>query len=163
MGDCSVVILPDHSSRTRPALVAGLVEAGLTVHDIEVAAQSPAPISVRVCAAVRAAAPEPPLLFVATTRSLHLLPAVALAQRTAHQLTVGYAIVADDGDASVQDPSGESWPDAPVCLVSAGGDMAGSRAPVLGHAALRGWQVIEAGGGEEVAAAIAHLARNLAP
>ena len=161
MGDCSVVILPDHSSRTRPALVAGLVEAGLTVHDIEVAAQSPAPISVRVCAAVRTAAPEPPLLFVATTRSLHLLPAVALAQRTAHQLTVGYAIVADDGDAPAQDPSGESWPDAPVCLVSAGGDMAG--APVLGHAALRGWQVIEAGGGAAVTAAIAHLARNLAP
>jgi hypothetical protein len=39
--------------------------------------------------------------------------------------------------------------------------MAG--APVLGHAALRGWQVIEAGGGAAVTAAIAHLARNLAP
>ena len=104
------------------------------------------------------AAPQPPLLIVTTLSSIHLLPAVARAQRAARHLICGYVLIDAGKGAPGADPSGESWPDAPVFLIAGIGDAA-----ARSHAKLRGWQVFDAEATTEIAFSIGQLALELAP
>jgi len=92
----------------------------------------PVSLAARTCSAISGMAPSAPLTVVAFGDSALLLPAVALAQRTAHRLVVEYVLV----DAELP-PVTETWPDARVTVVT---DDDGSAASVQGR--LRGWSVV---------------------
>jgi len=160
MGACSIVILPDAVSAARSECASLLTAPGSnsTAVDIEVPPGASDLESVQVCAAIMLAAPRPPLLIVSTIASIHLLPAVARAQRAARQRICGYVLIDAGQGAPVADPSGESWPDAPVFLIAGLGDDA-----ARSHSQLRGWQVIDAQATTDVAALINDLAHELAP
>jgi len=160
MGACSIVILPDEASAARAECAALLTapDSNSTAVDIEVPPEASDLESVQVCAAIMVAAPRPPLLIVSTLASIHLLPAVARAQRAARQRVSGYVLIDAGQGAPAADPSGESWPDAPVFLIAGLGDDA-----ARSHSQLRGWQVIDAQDAADVAALINDLAHELAP
>ena len=140
----SIVVLPSHDWPERPTVLAGLRALGPVIVDVDLPAADAAPLSVRTCAAVRAADPPTPILVVAHGGGAALLPAVALAPRTAHRAIGGYALLEPDADPSAQD-----WPDAPV-LVIAPGDWPRAR--------LRGWELVVADGPSAVVDAIGALA-----
>lgn len=160
VGACSIVILPDEASAARATCAAILTAPGSdsAAFDVEAPPGASEVKSVQVCAAIMVAAPRPPLLIVTTLASMHLLPAVARAQRAARQLICGYVLIDAGQGAPGADPSGESWPDAPVFLI-AGIDDAAARS----HAKLRGWQVVDAEAANDIAAVINDLAHELAP
>lgn len=160
MGACSIVILPDETSAARADCAEILTAPGsqCVAFDIEVPPGASDLKSVQVCAAIMGAAPRPPLLIVTTLSSMHLLPAVARAQRAARYLICGYVLIDAGKGAPGADPSGESWPDAPVFLIAGIGDTA-----ARSHAKLRGWQVFDAEATTEIAFSIGQLALELAP
>ena len=160
MGACSIVILPDEASAAREECAAIVTAPGsnCAAFDIAVPRGASDLESVQVCAAIMVAAPRPPLLIVSTLASIHLLPAVARAQRAARQLICGYVLIDAGQGAPGADPSGESWPDAPVFIVASIGDDA-----ARSHANLRGWQAIDAEDANEIAFSIGQLALELAP
>jgi len=160
MGACSIVFLPDGASAARAQCADLLTAAGsnCTAFDIEVPPGASDLESAQVCAAIMVAAPRPPLLIVSTLASIHLLPAVARAQRAARQRVSGYVLIDAGEGAPVADPSGESWPDAPVFFIAGLRDNA-----ARSHSQLRGWQVIDAQDATDVAALINDLAHELAP
>ncbi len=160
MGACSIVILPDEASAARAVCAAILTAPGsdCTAFDVEVPPGTSELKFAEVCAAIMVAAPRPPLLIVTTLASMHLLPAVARAQRAARQLICGYVLIDAGEGAPSGDPSGESWPDAPVFLIAGLGDAA-----ARSHAKLRGWQVIDAEATTDVASLITDLAHEMAP
>jgi hypothetical protein len=88
--------------------------------------------SARMCAAISNRQPEPPLAIVAHGELALLLPAVALAQRSAHRRTIAYLLINPE-----LPPVSDTWPDAPVTVAS---NDAASPAAVQGR--LRGWTVI---------------------
>lgn len=138
-----VIVLPDDSWAERGRVIASIEKAGLAVLDIASPLESKA-----VCAAIINAQVTPPLVVVAHGDACHVLPAVALSLRTQHRDTGGYVLV--DPDAP---PSTDTWPEAPVTvvsttqedgtslrgwpIVSAAGDLAGSVARVVAQSALR--------------------------
>lgn len=128
----TVVMLPSEDTE-RTAVLEALRSQGATVIDVDVDLTSadPAPLSVRVCAAIISAQPEPPLLIVAFADAAHLMPAVALAQRTAHRAVAGYVLIDPETD-----PSAPEWPDAPVLVVATD-----ANSPGLNRARLRGWSM----------------------
>lgn len=128
----TVVVLPSDRSPVRAAVVDELRSTGTTVLDVDIPGPGASPWSVRTCAAIAAARPKAPLLVVALADGAGLVPAVALAQRTAHRAIAGYVLVEPDGD-----PSAPDWPDAPVLVIAAAGSEA------LRRAALRGWEAAE--------------------
>jgi hypothetical protein len=77
---------------------------------------------------------------VAPASSVDFLPAVALAQRTAHRRVAAYYLIDP-----LTDPTGPEWPDAPVYLTQLTGTTA-SRLPEL-----RGWQELKLNGIDELA------------
>ena len=160
VGVCSIVILPDDASAARAECAEILTAPGsnCAAFDVEVPPGASDLESVQVCAAIMVAAPRPPLLIVSTLASIHLLPAVARAQRAARQRVSGYVLIDAGQGAPVADPSGESWPDAPVFLISGLGDDA-----ARSHSQLRGWQVFDAEATTEIAFLIGQLALELAP
>ena len=160
VGACSIVILPDEGSAARAECAAILISpgSGFTAFDVKVAPGASELKSLQVCAAIMVAAPQPPLLIVTTLSSIHLLPAVARAQRAARHLICGYVLIDAGKGAPGADPSGESWPDAPVFLIAGIGDAA-----ARSHAKLRGWQVFDAEATTEIAFLIGQLALELAP
>lgn len=163
VGACSIVILPDETSAARADCAEILTAPGsqCVAFDIEVPPGASDLKSVQVCAAIMGAAPRPPLLIVTTLAQMHLLPAVARAQRAARHLICGYVLIDAGKGAPGADPSGESWPDAPVFLIAG---IAGiGDAAARSHAKLRGWQVFEAEATTDVAALINDLAHELAP
>ena len=85
----------------------------------------------RLCAAITLIDPEPPLAIVAHGDLALVLPAIALAQRSAHRRTAEYLLV-DPVLPAVTDV----WPDAPVTVAC---DLT-SDASIQGR--LRGWTVI---------------------
>lgn len=89
-------------------------------------------LSARVCAAINALRPVAPLVIVADGERALLLPAVALSQRSSRRSIVGYVL-----HDPVLPPVTDSWPDAPVTVVT---DDAESDASVQGR--LRGWRVV---------------------
>ena len=163
VGACSIVILPDEASAARAECAEILTAPGsnCAAFDVEVPPGASDLKSVQVCAAIMVAAPRPPLLVVTTLASMHLLPAVARAQRAARQLVCGYVLIDASQGAPSGDPSGESWPDAPVFLIAG---IAGiGDAAARSHAKLRGWQVFDAEATTEIAFLIGQLALELAP
>lgn len=130
----TVVVLPSTDSALRASLLVELRSRGLVVIDVDVdlSATDPAPLSVRVCAEIIGHHPEPPLFFIAWPDSAHLLPAVALAQRTAHRPVCGYALINPEVD-----PSAADWPDAPVVVIGSDAQATG-----LNRARLRGWSQV---------------------
>lgn len=89
-------------------------------------------LSARVCAAINALRPVAPLVIVAEGERALLLPAVALSQRSSRRSVVGYVL-----HDPVLPPVTDSWPDAPVTVVTDDADSDGS---VQGR--LRGWRVV---------------------
>ena len=85
----------------------------------------------RLCAAITLIDPKPPLAIVAHGDLALVLPAIALAQRSAHRRTAEYLLV-DPVLPAVTDV----WPDAPVTVAC---DLT-SHASIQGR--LRGWTVI---------------------
>lgn len=160
VGACSIVILPDEASTARFECAEILTAPGSNCasFDVEVPPGPSDLKSVQVCAAILVAAPHPPLLIVTTLASMHLLPAVARAQRAARQLVCGYVLIDAGQGAPSGDPSGESWPDAPVFLIAGIGDAA-----ARSHAKLRGWQVLDAEDASEIPFLLGQLALELAP
>jgi hypothetical protein len=160
VGACSIVILPDEASTARFECTEILTAPGsnCAAFDVEVPPGASDLKSVQVCAAIMVAAPQPPLLIVTTLSSMHLLPAVARAQRAARQLICGYVLIDAGKGAPGADPSGESWPDAPVFLIAGIGDAA-----ARSHAKLRGWQVLDAEDASEIPFLLGQLALELAP
>ena len=134
-------MLPDSSWVGRDEVVTAIEWAGLGVLDIAAPLESKA-----VCAAIISAQVNPPLIVVAHGDACHVLPAVALSLRTQHRDTAGYVLV--DPDAP---PSTDTWPEAPVTVVSTTQEDGRS---------LRGWPIMSAAG--DVAGAVARAAAQLA-
>jgi hypothetical protein len=85
----------------------------------------------RLCASINLIDPAPPLAIVAHGDLALLLPAIALAQRSAHRRTAEYLLVDP-----VLPAATDAWPDAPVTVAC---DPT-SDASIQGR--LRGWTVI---------------------
>jgi len=130
----TVVVLPDDAWPARQKVIDGIPEA------VDVCGTS----ATKVCGELVRIPPDPPLVVVAHGSSCAYLPAIALAQRTAHRRVGAYVLV---------DPlpptSSDAWPDAPVTVVT--GD-----AQIARLSALRGWSVSEL----DVVAAIQQIARD---
>jgi len=126
----TVVVLPSEDSRY--ASVRGqLLNAGFAALSLT---PSPGPAlteAARTCAAIRLAAPEPPLTIVAFAGSALLLPAIALAQRSAHRVVQEYVLV----DPAIP-PVSDGWPDAHVTVFSEADQRI---------ARLRGWTIAPIG------------------
>lgn len=86
--------------------------------------------SARLCAAIGALQPTPPLVVVAVGAAADHLPAVALSQRAAHRQVAEYLLV----EAPIPAVS-DAWPDAPVTVAT--DDTSVARQSVL-----RGWTTI---------------------
>lgn len=115
----TVVVLPDTSWGARSAVIDGLPGA-MDVHGVT---------ATEVCGDLVRRDPEPPLIVIAHGSSCGLLPAVALAQRTAHRRVGAYVVVDPVAPAST-----DTWPDAPVHVITAD-------AQIARMAGLRGWSV----------------------
>ena len=130
----TVLVLPGGTKADRALLTDTIERAGhlgvLVASDPGPAGRSPT----RVCAAILAMAPAPPLIIAAAGDAALLVPAVARAQRAAHRQVVEYLLV-EPTMPTVTD----SWPDAPVTVVT--GQADGGPA---GLARLRGWVVLAA-------------------
>ena len=164
MSTCSLVVLPDPGSVLRADLVAALLATSTPILDLAGIATGPAPLASSICAAIREARVAHPLLIVATGAGLPLLPAVARAQRAAHHLICGYVLLDVDAHALEADPTGESWPDAPVTLIESTVLIATDDADaVQTHARLRGWTVRAGEQPEVLASALLALATDLTP
>jgi hypothetical protein len=103
----------------------------LVLDEVEPAPGPPEALTARTCAAINALSPAPPLVLVAHGERVPLLPAVALSQRSSHRTVLGYLLI-DPVLPAVTD----SWPDAPVTVVS-DDDW------IVTQARLRGWDLIE--------------------
>jgi hypothetical protein len=128
-----VILLPDESWTERGQVVASIERAGLVVLDMGSPLESKA-----VCAAIITSQLAPPLVIVAHGDACLVLPAIALSLRTQHRSTAGYVLV--DPDAP---PSTDTWPEAPVMVVSTTQE---------GGTSLRGWPIIASDG--DVAGAV---------
>ena len=146
----SIVVLPSQDWPERASLIGALRDGGAEVVDVDLASAGAAPLSVRTCAAILAARPGTPMLVVAHGDGAELLPAVSLAQRTAHRAIEGYALLEPDAD-----PSAPDWPDAPVVVIAPEGH------PCLRRARLRGWSPSQARDVTQAAAAV--LAATASP
>lgn len=104
----------------------------LSLADITPVPGPDAALSARVCAAITLLDPAPPLIIVAEGPLALMLPAVALSQRSVHRRVSEYVLV-DPALPLVTD----SWPDAPVTVVT---DDAES--PAARQGSLRGWRLL---------------------
>ena len=89
-------------------------------------------LTARICAAINELDPLPPLVIVAEGDEALLLPAIALSQRSTRR-RVGEYVLIDPVLPAVSD----TWPDAPVTVVSDDAEGFASR-----QASLRGWRVL---------------------
>lgn len=118
----SIVVLPDPVWADRDAIVAGVPD---TI-DVQGATAT------EMCADLLRRDLEPPLVVVAHGAACAALPAVALAQRTAHRRVAGYVLIDPDAPSS-----SDTWPDAPVAVVT-------SDTQIARMSTLRGWSVSDA-------------------
>ncbi len=128
-GVATVLLLP--GTGHDPELASSLGAEDTTVVRIQPVEGPEASLAARVCAAIAVVAPEPPLVIVASGADALLLPAVALAQRSAHRRVTHYVLV--EPELPVVN---DSWPDAPVTVVSDEDGWVGAQAR------LRGWRLI---------------------
>ena len=89
-------------------------------------------LAARLCAAITAHDPRPPLVIVVAGSLARVLPAIALAQRSSHRRVAEYVLLDP-----VLPPVTDGWPDAPVTVVV---DDESADASVQGR--LRGWTVL---------------------
>lgn len=102
----------------------------LVLDEVEPVPGPPEALTARLCAAINALGPEPPLVLLAHGATAEMVPAVALSQRSSHRGVVGYVLVDP-----VLPPVTDSWPDAPVTLVS-------DDEWIVTQARLRGWDLV---------------------
>ena len=129
MADGTVLVLPSAAGLT-PALQQFLdatVDAQLVVPEA-----GSGQLAARACAAITSLRPLPPITLVSFDEAALLLPAIAVAQRAAHRRVVGYVLV--DPELPIVT---ESWPDAPVTVVTDDTDGQASL-----QARLRGWEIL---------------------
>ncbi len=120
----AVVVLPPCPPEIARQL-AGIVG---DIHEV-VPSDGPADaLAARVCSAITALAPRPPLIVVAHGSGALLLPSVARAQRSAHRLVVEYLLVQPELPVV-----SDTWPDAPVTVMT-------DDPWVSTQARLRGWE-----------------------
>lgn len=127
MIDGTVVLLPttdDHLMGLRGSFL----NATFPTLDVLSAEGPAATAAARICAAITAETPNPPLTIVAFGSSAKLLPAIALAQRSAHRQVREYLLI-EPALPAVSD----AWPDAHVTVFSAVSQP---------QARLRGWTVL---------------------
>ena len=139
----TIIILPGGAAEFRSTLMREIADLGGFAFSIHIPPVSIAPMSVLICAQIHELDPLGPLVLVAPASSVDFLPAVALAQRTAHRRVAAYYLIDP-----LTDPTGPEWPDAPVYLIQLTGTTI-SRLPEL-----RGWQEIRANGIDELAAVL---------
>ena len=139
----TIIILPGGAAEFRATLLREITDLGGFAFSIDIPPVSVAPMSVLICAQLHELDPLGPLVLVAPASSVDFLPAVALAQRTAHRRVAAYYLIDP-----LTDPTGPEWPDAPVYLIQLTGTTI-SRLPEL-----RGWQEIRANGIDELAAVL---------
>lgn len=101
----------------------------LVLQEVEPVPGPDSALAARLCAAITRLDPPPPLRIVAHGDLARLLPAIALSQRSTHRAVEHYLLV----DPALP-PVTDSWPDAPVTVVS-------DDEWVLMQARLRGWDV----------------------
>ena len=139
----TIIILPGGAAEFRATLLREITDLGGFAFSIDIPPVSVAPMSVLICAQLHELDPLGPLVVLAPTSSVDFLPAVALAQRTAHRRVAAYYLIDP-----LTDPTGPEWPDAPVYLIQLTGTTI-SRLPEL-----RGWQEIRTNGIDELAAVL---------
>lgn len=135
-----IIVLPDAEWVDRSDVITTIEDHGHRILDVSAPMESKA-----VCAALIDADVAPPLVVIAHGDACRILPAVALSLRTQHRDTAGYVLV--DPDAP---PSTDTWPEAPVTVVSTYDEDGTS---------LRGWQVVSAASG--LAATVAQVASRI--
>ncbi len=136
----TIIILPGGAAEFRATLLREITDLGGFAFSIDIPPVSVAPMSVLICAQIHEHDPLGPLVVVAPASSVDFLPAVALAQRTAHRRVAAYYLIDP-----ITDPTGPEWPDAPVHLIQLTVTTT-SRLPEL-----RGWQELKLNGIEELA------------
>lgn len=136
----TIIILPGGAAEFRSTLMREITDLGGFAFSIDIPPVSVAPMSVLICAQIHENDPLGPLVVVAPPSSVDFLPAVALAQRTAHRRVAAYYLIDP-----LTDPTGPEWPDAPVYLTQLTGTTA-SRLPEL-----RGWQDLKVKGIDQLA------------
>lgn len=143
MTEVSVVLLPSADWPERMEVATELVARGTTVHlppeivlpDGLAAAIADSRTVAGLAVGLNAADIPGPIVLVSHGRTSRLLPALALAQRSAHRLVRGYVLV----DSPVPAP-GLHWPDAPVWWCCTG-DAPESIVKAELTARLRGFEV----------------------
>ncbi len=135
-----IIVLPATDWVDRNDVIATIEDHGRRVLDVVAPVESKA-----VCAALIDADVTPPLVVIAHGDACLLLPAVALSLRTQHRDTAGYILI--DPDAP---PSTDTWPEAPVTVVSTHDEDGTS---------LRGWRIVSAASG--LAATVARVAAGI--
>ena len=139
----TIIILPGGAAEFRATLLREITDLGGFAFSIDIPPVSVAPMSVLICAQLHEHHPLGPLVVVAPASSVDFLPAVALAQRTAHRRVAAYYLIDP-----LNDPTGPEWPDAPVHLIQLTSTTT-SRLPEL-----RGWQQLKLNGIDELAAVL---------
>lgn len=114
-----------------PQVVEGLAHLSDDVIVVEPVPGPDESLGPRICAAIRLLDPPAPLVIVAFGSGALHLPAVALAQRSAHKRVVGYLLIEPE-----LPKVADVWPDAPVFVVSSD-DWTSTQAR------LRGWELLE--------------------
>lgn len=127
----TVLVLPSVQPRHGSG-IAALVDAPCEAFVVTPIAGT-APLAARMCAAINAIDPTPPLSIIAFDEACALLPHVAFAQRAAHRRVDEYVLVNP-----VLPEITESWPDARMTVFV--DDLESDNARV---ARLRGWVVGE--------------------
>ncbi|MCX6423645.1 MAG: hypothetical protein NTV96_03540 [Actinobacteria bacterium] len=139
----TIIILPGGAEEFRSNLMSEIFDLGGLAVLIDIPPVSAAPMSVLICAQLHELDPLGPLVVLAPASSVDFLPAVALAQRTAHRRVAAYYSIGP-----LNDPTGPEWPDAPVFFTQLTGTTT-SRLPEL-----RGWQQLKLNGIDELAAVL---------
>ena len=139
----SIIALPGGDFGFRTALSAAVRDLGGQIFEIDLPPVFVAPMSVLICARIHELEPIGPLVVVAPASSVDYLPALALAQRTAHRRVAAYYLIDP-----LTDPTGPEWPDAPVYVIQQN-SAAASKLPEL-----RGWQEFNFNAIDELAGAL---------
>jgi len=130
MADGTVLVMPSAAGMT-PTLRRFLDD--VVGAQLVIAEAGDGQLAARACAAITSLQPLPPITVVTFDEAALLLPAIAVAQRAAHRRVVGYVLVDP-----VLPPVTESWPDAPVTVVTDDTDGQASL-----QSRLRGWVVLD--------------------
>jgi hypothetical protein len=125
----TVLVLPNEDPHLEQ-LLTDFLRTHLDAELVDPVAGPTGAIVARICAAINASHPAPPLVIVAAGATARILPNVALSQRAMHRRVAEYLLI-EPSVVTVTD----AWPDAPVSVMS-------ERVDDTTLAALRGWTVM---------------------